>query len=134
MRVVLDNPHITLLVDDERRLIVYRRKATKLTIPELDGMFADVARAQGRFDRASWHLLIDTREAPMNNTPEFEAAMNRAIGDMTAGWRRRAVVVKTAVGVLQVNRQSRTNPGADTPNIFRDEAIAWLLAPSPPGS
>ncbi len=108
-------------------------KATKMGIADIPKLFADVSAVGAHIDRPRYGLLIDTRAAPMNNHDDFEGAMRAHIAAHTAGYRRRAVLVATAAGVLQVSRTGRdlANDGGVAPTIFRDEAeaMAFLSAP-----
>ena len=132
MRTLLDTPHYALQLDDDRRLVVFRRKPQRLTADEIDAAFAPAVSVD-TIDRQRWHLLIDSRDGPMNNDEAFEKKMQLVVQKLVTGYRRRAILVKTAVGVLQVSRTSRAvdDPTVAEPGIFRDEpeAIAWLLAP-----
>lgn len=73
-------------------------------------------------------LLVDLRKGPMRNDPEFEAVTARYRFKFAEGFANTAVLVRTAVGKLQMTRLSRES-GRDIP-LFDDEnaAIAALRA------
>ena len=133
MRTIHDVEHVFLAIDDVRRIVVFRRKATRLHADDVAGVFAAIAAQGSTIDRSAYGLLIDSRAAPFNNDDAFEAAMRGYIAAHTAGFRRRAVLVRTAVGVLQVARTSRAleEHGGPPQAVFRDEAeaLAYLSAP-----
>jgi hypothetical protein len=72
-------------------------------------------------------LLLDLRGGPPGrNDPEFEAAAMRWRAKLGKWFQRRAVLVKSAVGKLQVQR---LNKGAEQLLITQDEdeAVRFLL-------
>ena len=94
---------------------------------------ADVARAQYQAliarlrSLAPRRLLSDLRGAPpARNDPEFERAGDELRSGIKALGARTAFLVRSAVGVLQVNRLAR-EIGAEV-HVFRDEreALAYL--------
>ncbi len=68
-------------------------------------------------------LLIDAREAPARNDKEFEEQFTRARRPILARFARVAVLVRSAVGKLQVNRYARED-GVAAQLTFDDEAQA----------
>ncbi len=77
--------------------------------------------------RAKLLLLVDTRRAKPRNDPEFEAAFAPHRKRMLSGFKQQAVLVRTEVGRLQVNRHARMD-GTEL-QAFCDEkkAVRWLL-------
>jgi hypothetical protein len=85
--------------------------------------------------RARHDLLLDTREAIANNDPVFESWFAAHRRRMCMGFRRAALVAKTAVGGLQ-NRRLIQQDG--TPVVIfasMEEATAYLggAGSVPPG-
>lgn len=78
--------------------------------------------------RRSLGLLLDSRAAPLQGDDEAERTIAESTRLLLQGFARRAVLVATAVGKLQVGRFVREN-GTETA-IFDSEreAIAHLLA------
>jgi hypothetical protein len=77
-------------------------------------------------------LLVDLRSSPVRNDPEWEQAASQLRPKLFGGFPRVAVLVKTAVGALQVKRYARDD-GLDL-HIFHDEekALAFLEGRRPP--
>ena len=72
----------------------------------------------------------DLRDGPMRSDPEFENRSRTQQLRTLAGFARVAVLVRTAVGKLQVSR-ARRESGHSTEGIFHDEAeaLAYLARP-----
>lgn len=66
-----------------------------------------------RPEHADYGIIVDMRQAPSRNDPEFEDAMSQMRSEIFRHYARVAVLVTSAVGVLQVNRMAR-DEGADT--------------------
>ncbi|HWL85676.1 MAG TPA: hypothetical protein VNO21_07730, partial [Polyangiaceae bacterium] len=94
------------------------RKLTDVTAAHalIDHTLTDV-------DRKRHGLFLDLREAPSRNDPEFEVQLERLRKAQTATFKRTALLVKTASGLLHVKRliqQDRTLNAA----VFMSEAQA----------
>lgn len=129
MTLLFETPHFTL-VADERGFVRLTRTGARLESANVPGVLDGVLpalRAAGR-DAAALGILVDVRFGPANNDPAFEVAMNAQMVALVRHFRRYAVVVKTAAGVLQVNRLVRTVHESAEDHVFRDEdqAIAFL--------
>jgi hypothetical protein len=101
-----------------------------VALDKLEEVMVSLERALAGVDRSHLGLLVDLREGPMRNDPEFERAAAPFQLRMLSGFRRVAVLVKTPVGKLQVRRLlARRVPAAE---IFDDEeaALAHLTARS----
>lgn len=92
------------------------------TLAEMDAVFASVHAAQDRLGRAGRMLLVDLRESPLRNDPEYEQAFAKHRLAMIAGYERVAVLIRTEVGRLQVLRHARED-GSDV-RVFYDEWAA----------
>jgi hypothetical protein len=104
---------------------ILRFSRTELPYPSLDEMIELHERIGRTFDRLGRDrhvLLVDLRRGPLNNKPDFETAMARGRAILVRGFPRVAVLVQTAVGMLQVRRHLREDgiPG----DVFTDEAEA----------
>lgn len=127
MRTVHEGDAFFMQRDDLLQVIVLRRRATRLEADQLKNTFESLAPGLTKINRGDWGLLLDMRDAPMRNDVEFERAMGNEVATLLAGFRRRAVLVKTAVGALQLHRAARSLWGEDPdsqPEVFRDEAEA----------
>lgn len=76
-------------------------------------------------------LLVDTRLAIGRSDDEFEVLMNELRPRMVGGFRRVAVLVKSAVGRLQVQRLGRADGISDRLLVTSDEAEALAFARRP---
>ena len=97
--------------------------------PSVEAMVETMEELNGQLDsidRGRHRLLVDTRNAPPRNDAEFEQAFAPHRRRMLSGFARHAVLVRTEVGRLQVNRHARAD-GTEL-QAFRDEptALAWL--------
>jgi hypothetical protein len=74
-------------------------------------------------------LFIDSRLAPLRNDPVFEAAFDENRQRFTKGFKKVSVLVKTAVGKLQIQRHSKMD-GLPM-GVFTDplDALAYLELP-----
>ncbi|MFO0762853.1 MAG: hypothetical protein U0359_40825 [Byssovorax sp.] len=129
MPVLLENPWISLHTDAHAPLVRYTRTAEPY--PSLDAvvdLHEEAARVLDRLGRKRFVLLADMRASPLNNDPGFEQASARARDLVVRGFSRVAVLVRTAVGSLQVKRHIRE--GGHDIVVFHDEAeaVSHLLA------
>ncbi len=103
MDVLIDNEHLTVEVLRDRRVIVVRRKATKIeAAADLMGIYTGAVRASDEFQ--GWGLVIDTREAPGRNDAEFESRVASLQEHVSGRFPRIAMVLRTAAGELQARR------------------------------
>jgi hypothetical protein len=124
------NEFVSVSVEELRGLARVTRSALRATsIETIAGGFDQAIEALSRLDRSRFGLLIDLREAPGRNDAEFERAMASRRSELMRAFRSVAILVKTAVGELQVARIARED-GSDA-KVFGDEAKAleWLTAP-----
>lgn len=129
-RTLYAGPYAEIVADDTTRIVTFRRTAVPLPARDpVDSFFVQLEDVMQRTlpDRLRWRLMIDVRDAPSRNDPQYERAFARHRPHMFGGFERRAVLVKSAVGRLQVNRLARA-AGLEE-NTFTDEteARAWLL-------
>jgi len=111
-------------IDRERHLVRIARTEAPLTqLADIPASFAQLDRALADVGRKHFCLLIDLREGPRRNDAEFEANVDRWRKALVISFRRTAVLVKTAAGLLQVKRhlqEDRASHGA----AFTSEAEA----------
>ena len=127
-RVLLKNEYAEVTLDESTRIVHFRRSTTALASKEaVERFFVELEAASPKKDRAQMRLLIDVREAPSRNDPAFENAFIRFRPRIFGGFERRAVLVKSQVGKLQVNRLVRA-AGLEERTFFDEaEARSWLL-------
>lgn len=133
MEELYRSSHLIVTREDNGRLVRARRTSAPF------GSAADMYAVQAQFlrvvpvrDRFCVSVLVDVREAPMlaNDALEIEAV--KVIDSMASDFERSALLVRTAVGALQVRRIARTNPFRL--ELFEDEAaaLAYLAGSGPP--
>ena len=108
-----------------------RRTATKLESNEVLNQTAQtIERALVGVDLSRLGFLVDLRDGPMRNDPEWEKVARPWQQKMMSAFGRVAILVKTPVGKLQMNRIVRALHA--TAQVFDDEqqAIAFLKSPT----
>lgn len=124
MRTLSSTEHMRVEVDDARRLVrATRTDKAYATIDEAVRSFRDAARAADAVDRKKYVFLFDVRLAPGRNDPDFEIALGPPRREIFATWPRRAVLVRTTIGKLQISRIAREQAREEV-DIFLDEAAA----------
>lgn len=92
------------------------------TAAQIDDAYGRVQAAYTEIDRPRAVLLVDLRDARGRNDPAFEKRLAAHRKAQLTGFRRAAVLVRSAVGKMQVERLMRED-GLDLP-VFHDEAAA----------
>ena len=131
MALLLSTPQITVSTGPDPRLVRYVRTSVPYaSIFEYELLHERISGFFDQLDRRQRVLLVDMREAVMNTDPAFEKAAGRARQLLARDFRRIAVLVKTAIGALQVGRHIREDASGST--VFNDEtaAISFLLGVS----
>jgi hypothetical protein len=119
--------HWTLERDVGKKFFRVRRTAEPFGSPdELKVAFDRMERALHALDLTRYALLLDIREGPMRNDPQFERTVRPYQEAIMQRFGRVAILVKTPAGKLQANRIVQSI-GAGT-RVFDDEraAIAFL--------
>src|SRR5262249_8126680 len=99
-----------------------RTDAPYATLREVEQTWTAVLAALDAAGRAQHVLLIDLRQGPLRTDPEFEAAMRRFRVETALGFARVALLVRSAIGKLQVQRHVREDRAPT--QVFSDEAEA----------
>lgn len=125
--------HLIVTREEGGRVIRARRTSSPFgSAADMYGVEAQFLRAVPMRERFGVSVLVDVRDAPMlaNDGLELEAA--KVIDAMASEFERSALLVRTAVGALQVRRIARTTPFRL--ELFEDEAaaIAYLTGSGPP--
>ncbi|XYH92905.1 hypothetical protein ACMHYB_34220 [Sorangium sp. So ce1128] len=108
MPEILRNAHYVVTVDPAAQLVRITRSALPSESPaQFEERWMEVSRALDRAGRNGLSLLVDLRAAAGRNDPEFEAAMQRLRPIVMRGFRRVAILVRTTVGALQIQRHLR---------------------------
>jgi hypothetical protein len=122
--IELETPYHLVETDGSGHILILRR--TSRDYPDVWLMEQDLESVIATFDevgRDRRKLLVDLRDGPRRNDPQFEDAMRRFRPRLFRGFRGSAIVVRTAVGALQVKRHMRED-GAGV-EVFHDEAEAF---------
>lgn len=116
------------VVEEEpaRGLVMLRR--TPVPFASLDELVAqnDSVMACIRAEHASYGVVVDMRQAPQRNDPDFENAMRKLRETMHERFARLAVLLQSNVGVLQVSRIARGD--GDTSFVTMSEGAAIRFA------
>ncbi len=87
------------------QLLLVRRTANAYTsVNEVRSAFDPVRRIVETLDRANTSVLVDMRLAPPRDDPEFEHAAGDQPKLLSRGFKRSAVLIRTAIGLLHVQR------------------------------
>jgi hypothetical protein len=138
MQEVLANQYLRVNLDEERDLIWYKRlRAPFPSVAEAEHHFLAAGDTVLRLPRLPGGLLFDLREGPLRSDQAAEEMFERIrsrVDDFFGRFARVAVLVRTAVGELQISRRLRERGGRPQ-RIFYDEgaALAYLSSPSPAG-
>jgi hypothetical protein len=114
--------HFVVSRDGPSLLVVVRTSERFDSTEEMKKAFGDVHRALDAAGRASNSLLVDTRDAPSRNDPEFETSFEPLRIRLLGGFRRVAVLARTLFGRLQVERHAREDSLGV--RVFSDETEA----------
>ena len=107
-RELYRDSYVSMLLDEGQKLIRFTRSAQPF--PDLEAprqTYETVIPLAERFTRLGFNLLTDLRAAPGRNDPAFEAVMGPLRSRLQAPFARRATLVATAVGAMQVRRLTK---------------------------
>ncbi|WP_331115353.1 hypothetical protein [Archangium sp.] len=105
---IFQDEYFTAFVDERLRIVrTVRGDKPFGTLEDLDGIFARLGDALDTLDRSRYGHLADIRAAPGRNDPQFEAAMDRLRPRWIGGFRKIGVLVRSTVGLLQIQRHAR---------------------------
>lgn len=80
-----------------------------------------------RLEHSRWGLVVDMRGAPARTDPGFEAAMRPLREAVERRYARTALLLSSAVGMLQVNRLTRDEGATTFVTTDENEAIDFAL-------
>jgi hypothetical protein len=126
IEILKRTPHFVATADHTMKLVRYTRTSTPFVdAAEIDATLADLG-SLAKIERSCFRLLLDLREGPLRNVEEVEAALAKHRERMFGGYAGIAILVRSAVGKLQVQRVRRKDPVQG--NVFQDEvaALAYL--------
>jgi hypothetical protein len=126
-REVFRNDYFTVLVDERMRIVrTIRSDKPYTSLEEVEAAIMELCATLDGLGRARYSLLSDTRAVPGRNDPQFEAALQRLRPLWLAGFRRVGVLVKSAVGLLQVQRYARQDGMKRLISTDEDELLKYL--------
>lgn len=130
--MLFQSEYIVITQEYAGRILRYRR--TAVPFPSLEAAertYEQVLSTYDRVGRQGRGLLVDSRDAQGRNDPEFESSLIRFRSRAIPGFSAYAVLMRTAVGMLQAQRMNRSLRGDPQPFLTtdqEDEAIRFLLA------
>jgi hypothetical protein len=122
--IALQTPYF--IVHSDGAGFVVRIQRTGLDYPDILTMERDmdaIVAVLDRLGRERRAFCIDWREGPLRNDAPFEDAVQKVMPRLLRGYRAVAIIVRSAVGALQVKRQLRE--ASLTGEVFQDEADAF---------
>lgn len=96
------------------------------SVAEMRQAHAAIPAALDDLGRRGRRLLVDTRLAPPRDDADFEAALKPIRARITRDFDRVAVLTRTVIGQLQVQRQARESEEQIGVFATEREAIAYL--------
>ena len=107
MKTLLLNNYWVMEEDETKKVVILKRTALVFASTADVVRSNDAVIAQIRPAHSQYGIVVDMRQAPLRNDPAFENAMGRLRNELTSRYARLALLLETAVGVLQVNRIGR---------------------------
>lgn len=121
------NAYTSVRYDDALKLVVVSRSAAPYpTVEALQATFHRMEVSLGRIQRHHAAILIDSRGSPARNDPAFEQAFAAVRRKLLRDFRKAAILVSTAVGVLQVSRHAKLDHLLVGVYTDAAEALAYL--------
>ena len=127
-RETFRSPYFRVLVDDGDAIVrIIRSSEPFQNLTVVRSAWLAVIEALDRSGRANRCLLSDLREAPARNDPEFEKVVTPLIPRALAGYRRNAILVRLAVGALQLRRHTKADGIERLITSSEEEALRYLM-------
>lgn len=135
-RTLFSSEHFVVALDEGREILRLTRLEAPFTTPAeavraTEAAFEVVERARATRP----FLLFDISRAPGRNDPEFERAVAPVLRKGMRGFKRTALVVRSAAGKLQIKRFGREIGGDGESEVFftEEEARVFLRTGQRPG-
>lgn len=127
--VVFSSSYWVVEIHDANEVVLLRRSPAGLE--SLDDLVVQNERVLRELDEVDLHgIVVDMRQAPPRNDPEFEKAMGKLRGGIFERFERVAVLLSSAVGVLQVNRLARDEGVNTFATLSESAAIRFARPPT----
>lgn len=135
MRELLRNPYFVVTLYEEEELIrLTRTEEPFSSLEEVASRWLEVCAVFDRAGRKGRALLSDLRRAPARNDPEFEKTVRSILPHIHRQFRRNAVLVRLAVGGLQIRRHAREDGIERLVTDSEEEAWAYCREGAPSSS
>ncbi len=125
---ILESPLGRVEIDREARIVRLVRSSNRIEPDTIDGVVEELRRAVPLRERPRFVLLQDMRLGPLIRDEELEKKLAIAVPKLTAGFAARAVLLASAVGVLQAGRFIRAAGGESRMFTDEEEAMRYLRA------
>jgi hypothetical protein len=128
MKPDFDNSFWSYTYYRHAKLVWLKRSQRKLqTLEELKAALGGLLHSLQQLPRTELKILSDLRDGPaLRNDPQFEVALLPARQQLFEGFSQSAIIAKTAVGVLQVNRYNREAQLNIRVFTNQEEALSFL--------
>lgn len=125
--VILSTPYFVVRSDAADRIVrMWRSSEPFPTLESVTHGWLQLVSALDRHGRSGRCLLSDLRDGPARNDPAFEQAVLQIVPRVHAGFLRNAILVKLAVGALQIKRHAKTDGIERLITSSEEEALAYL--------
>ena len=122
---LLTSPHWLMEEDPMQRVVLLRRMGLPFgSLDELSAANQQVVQLI-RPEHRAWGIVVDMRQAPPRNDPSFESAMRGLRDAVELRFARTAVLLGTAVGLLQVTRLTREDGATSLATQSEAEALRF---------
>jgi len=122
---LLSSAHWFMEESIAQRVVMLRRTALPFgSLDELSSANQEVVRLI-RPEHRAWGIVVDMRQAPPRNDPSFESAMRGLRDAVEERFARTAVLLGTAVGLLQVTRLAREDGATSLATQSEAEALRF---------
>jgi hypothetical protein len=125
MRLVDRSDYFVITADDPARIVRFERTPEPFReLAAAEETFERMLRLVQREDLHGYGLLVDSRNGPGRNDPEFEGLLARYRDRLFAPFARRAMLLRTQAGLMQSQRLGREHDVHV--QLFQDEAQALV--------
>jgi hypothetical protein len=131
-RELVRNPYCVVTYDSTTRIVRFIRSSVPMaSLEEAARNFGQAVSVINALGRSRIRLILDLRQAPSKNEPQYEQAMAEHRRQVAKDIQRVAVLVRTAAGRLQVQRLVKSDHIQQLVVSDEAEAIAHLTAEDP---
>jgi hypothetical protein len=129
MRDLLRTKHFIVRLDEATHIVSRVRTGERFeSIAEIEAQYDALVEALDRVDRARYAQLVDVRDAPPRNDPQFEEVVRRHHVALYRGFQANALLAQSAVGKLQLKRLLEASGVVARVFSEESEAVEFLTA------